>query len=395
MTFPNTELKTASRFACSAARRPGNRRWTTCSATDFQLMRCSRRQPPRRRPAVRARDLLRTIARRDRRAGVEAGVLHRRIAQVGHHLAATAARRAQGNRLQGRRPDGQSSGPTADGKPAQAESAARPEERHRVCRAAARAALHAHDLAYLFGAAVLLFLAKVDAGASVVAIGEKTPDNVRYFDVLLAIFPRAKFIHLVRDGRDCAISGWFHARRIRPDWDTWQFARLESYVDMFAREWAIDLAEGSAFAAAHPEACLTVRYEDSGGRSRADAARLLDFLGAASDVASLAGSRRRGLPASRGSGAAGRRQENRDSFFRNGIPGDWRRLRRRSCRIVPACRGTVAGALRLCLRVPTRDHKRRHPGVLKTFCPMSARIGGGLMMGRRNCRGRRAAEILP
>ena len=180
------------------------------------------------------------------------------------------------------------------------------------------------DLAYLFGAAVLLFLAKVDAGASVVAIGEKTPDNVRYFDVLLAIFPRAKFIHLVRDGRDCAISGWFHARRIRPDWDTWQFARLESYVDMFAREWAIDLSEGSAFAAAHPEACLTVRYEDLVADLAPTLRGVLDFLGAASDAASLAGCRDAAAFA-RLSGGRPAGQENRDSFFRNGIPGDWRR----------------------------------------------------------------------
>ena len=180
------------------------------------------------------------------------------------------------------------------------------------------------DLAYLIAAALLLFLAKAEPGAGVAAIGEKTPDNVRHFEVLLAIFPRARFIHLVRDGRDCAVSGWFHTQRIRPDRDTWEFASLGSYAEMFAREWAIDLAEASAFAAAHPGACLTVRYEDLVTDLAPTLRGVLDFLGVASDAAVLAGCRD-ATAFARLSGGRPAGQEDPASFFRNGRPGDWPR----------------------------------------------------------------------
>ena len=36
--------------------------------------------------------------------------------------------------------------------------------------------------------------------------GEKTPDYVRYLPQLHALFPSARFIHIIRDGRDVALS---------------------------------------------------------------------------------------------------------------------------------------------------------------------------------------------
>jgi LPS sulfotransferase NodH len=180
------------------------------------------------------------------------------------------------------------------------------------------------DLAYLVGTMLLLFLARADPGGERAAVGEKTPDNVRFFRVLQAIFPNAKFIHVVRDGRDCAISGWFHARRIRLDWDSWEYAPLDKYTAMFAREWAKDLAEGMAFAEAWPGVCLTVRYEDLAADPMPALRGILDFLGVASDAATLAACRD-AATFDRLSGGRPAGRENRDSFFRNGKPGDWRR----------------------------------------------------------------------
>lgn len=39
---------------------------------------------------------------------------------------------------------------------------------------------------------------------------EKTPQHVQHLDALHRLFPRAKFVHIIRDGRDCAAS--FHRR---------------------------------------------------------------------------------------------------------------------------------------------------------------------------------------
>lgn len=176
------------------------------------------------------------------------------------------------------------------------------------------------DLAYLVAAALYLGVAKADTGSTLAAIGEKTPDNVRYFDVLQAIFPQARFIHLVRDGRDCAVSCWFHNQRCggMPP------SSLPEFALMFAREWAKDLAEGCAFAAAQPGACQTIRYEDLVSDARPVLRGVLDFLGVETADATLEGCLAAGT-FERLSGGRVAGQEDRQSFFRNGLPGDWRR----------------------------------------------------------------------
>ncbi len=178
------------------------------------------------------------------------------------------------------------------------------------------------DLAYLTAAALLLGLAK-DERDGLAAIGEKTPDNIRHLEMLRTIFPRAKFIHLVRDGRDCAVSGWFHNQRSSPEWIRGNFPTLGSYVDLVAREWAKDLAAAGEFADRNPEACLTLRYEDLVAETEGQLERVLDFLGVGADAARLAGCRAAGEFA-RLSGGRAPGEEDRGSFFRKGRPGDWR-----------------------------------------------------------------------
>ena len=180
------------------------------------------------------------------------------------------------------------------------------------------------DLAYLTAAALLLGLSKDGRDAGFAAIGEKTPDNIRHLERLRSLFPRAKFIHLVRDGRDCAVSGWFHNQRSSPEWLGANFPSLACYVDFFAREWAKDLAQASAFADRHAEACVTLRYEDLVADTEAELARVLGFLGVAADAAALAACREAGA-FERLTGGRAPGDEDRGSFFRNGVPGDWRR----------------------------------------------------------------------
>lgn len=45
--------------------------------------------------------------------------------------------------------------------------------------------------------------------------GEKTPDFVRRLPLLSSLFPDAKFVHIIRDGRDTALSllGWAHEKK--------------------------------------------------------------------------------------------------------------------------------------------------------------------------------------
>ena len=179
------------------------------------------------------------------------------------------------------------------------------------------------DLAYLIGAALLLPFEAAAAGKDLRTIGEKTPDNVRHFDLLRTIFPEARFLHVVRDGRDCAVSAWFHNLRATPAWMRATHPSLSGYAAMFAREWAIDIAGARTFAAACAGACLTVRYEDLLDDTAAALRGVLDFLG----VDAGAGVVARCCEAARFellSDGRARGTEDSASFFRSGTSGTWR-----------------------------------------------------------------------
>ncbi|HTW70697.1 MAG TPA: sulfotransferase [Acetobacteraceae bacterium] len=179
------------------------------------------------------------------------------------------------------------------------------------------------DLAYMIGAALLLPFAADAADKMLRAVGEKTPDNVRHFDLLRTIFPEARFLHVVRDGRDCAVSAWFHNLRATPEWTRATYASLSNYAAVFAQEWATDIAQAHTFAAACPGACLTVRYESLVDDTAAVLRGVLDFLGldaGAGVVAQCCDAAR----FERLSDGRARGTEDSGSFFRSGTSGNWR-----------------------------------------------------------------------
>lgn len=176
---------------------------------------------------------------------------------------------------------------------------------------------------YVFASAVILLLAEQVKNREVRAVGEKTPDNIRHFFSLHLVFPEAKFIHIVRDGRDCATSGWFHNLRSTPDWTQKNYASFEAYTTQFAATWAAEVAAGSRFAASEPERCLTIRYEDLSAAPEATLAKAVAFLGVNAAAAVVERCLSEGS-FEKLSGGRQRGEENRSSFFRKGTIGDWR-----------------------------------------------------------------------
>ncbi|KAA3651808.1 MAG: sulfotransferase [Proteobacteria bacterium] len=167
-----------------------------------------------------------------------------------------------------------------------------------------------------FVALVQANLGTHDPGA-LVAIGEKTPDNLTRLPLLWKIFPQARFIHVIRDGRDAAASG--HARfhtQLDPSW-----SRLD-YVREYAKGWRERITLARAFAQGR-DGYLELRYEDMHTAPEAQAARLFRFLGAphdrdpvahclqAASFERLSGGRRRG-------------EVDADSHYRRGEVGSWR-----------------------------------------------------------------------
>ena len=50
---------------------------------------------------------------------------------------------------------------------------------------------------------------------SMLALGDKTPANSFHIPTLKRLFPRSRFLHILRDGRDVAISAFHHRQRIQ------------------------------------------------------------------------------------------------------------------------------------------------------------------------------------
>jgi Sulfotransferase family len=79
--------------------------------------------------------------------------------------------------------------------------------------------------------------------------GDKTPHYVNHVEQLLAIWPDARFVVLVRDGRDVALS--LKRMPFGPN-NAWAAAQW----------WARGIRAGAAAERAHPDRVKTVRYED-------------------------------------------------------------------------------------------------------------------------------------
>jgi hypothetical protein len=104
--------------------------------------------------------------------------------------------------------------------------------------------------------------------------GDKTPHYVHHVDQLLGIWPDARFVVLVRDGRDVALS--LKRMPFGPN-NAWAAAQW----------WARGIRAGAAAQRAHPERVRTVRYEDLAGDPAAHVPEICAFLGLAYDPAML------------------------------------------------------------------------------------------------------------
>jgi hypothetical protein len=96
--------------------------------------------------------------------------------------------------------------------------------------------------------------------------GDKTPHYVHHVEHLLELWPGSRFVVLVRDGRDVAIS--LRKMPFGPN-NAWAAAPW----------WARGIRAGEQAQRAHPEAVLTIRYEDLAGRPADVVPRICEFLG--------------------------------------------------------------------------------------------------------------------
>jgi len=156
-------------------------------------------------------------------------------------------------------------------------------------------------------------------------LGEKSPGHAKGIATLARLFPKAKFIHIVRDGRDGAVSGWFHNQRKSrlPDFNK-RFPTFRDYVEYFVRyHWLEYIKHSAAFGRSCPERYFELRYEDLKSEPTGLIRSMLEFLKVSSDTKAITQCEEAG---SFGKLAGGRKpgQEDAGSHFRKGITGDWK-----------------------------------------------------------------------
>jgi hypothetical protein len=102
---------------------------------------------------------------------------------------------------------------------------------------------------------------------------EKTPQHVQHLLALSQLFPAARFIHVIRDGRDCAVS--FHRRWLR---------RPELTIFRWKKVIGIGRTQGQQL---RTERYLEVRYEDLTTQPESSLRRVCSFLGVPFNEATL------------------------------------------------------------------------------------------------------------
>lgn len=155
---------------------------------------------------------------------------------------------------------------------------------------------------------------------AIVAVGDKTPEHANAMPFLRGMYPTCRFIHVIRDGRDAAVSGWAHLQRQNK---TGRFSNLAEYVDYFAqRHWLPYVTNARTCGAPLGGDYLEVRYEDLHEHPMRTTTALLTLLGVESDEQTV---QRCVDEASFSSLSGGRSvgEEDRGSHFRKGVVGDW------------------------------------------------------------------------
>jgi hypothetical protein len=114
-------------------------------------------------------------------------------------------------------------------------------------------------------------------------IAFKTPDDIKFLEFLVALFPDASYVHICRDGRDVALS--YVAKK-----GSW-FARFGEHggVDFFTmfRRWHDWESKTREILSAGRVSSLSLRYEDLVARPEAEIRRISGFLGIDYDPAML------------------------------------------------------------------------------------------------------------
>jgi hypothetical protein len=141
---------------------------------------------------------------------------------------------------------------------------------------------------------------------------EKTPVHLHFAPVIAQVFPDARFVEVVRDGRDAAVSTISASR----SWNPRIAGRTGTSVKDVARDWNITVAAGNRHARTMADRWCRVRFEELRANFAGTVSRVLSFCEIPYDDAMI----ERLAEAT----DITRHATGEGSFRRTGHVGDWR-----------------------------------------------------------------------
>jgi len=107
--------------------------------------------------------------------------------------------------------------------------------------------------------------------------GEKTPDFCRQIPALNSLFPRAKFVHIIRDGRDTALSAmsWATATKGPGKWSLWAEDPVGTCALWWRWQTGTGVRDGHALG---NDLYYQLRYEHLVGDPSTELSAIADFL---------------------------------------------------------------------------------------------------------------------
>ncbi|MDX2163392.1 MAG: sulfotransferase [bacterium] len=112
---------------------------------------------------------------------------------------------------------------------------------------------------------------------------EKTPNQIQWMTVMKEVFPEARFILIMRDGRDVSVS----ARAAAKGWGAESMSGYGSSIARTAQDWKYNMEVGLAAAEVLKDDVLIVRYEEIRHDPFTHYRKMFDFCGIPYDEALL------------------------------------------------------------------------------------------------------------
>lgn len=186
--------------------------------------------------------------------------------------------------------------------------------------------LDQNDLDHVVALLASRVMAKRGIGEAIRCVGDKTPRYSHHLPQLVRVFPGARIINVVRDGRDAVASLCNHAYRSgHPEARDPEHAKFVDWIRHFARTWVSNVTDARTFGQAHPGVVANLFYEDLQNRPQQALGQTFAFLGVRNDAEVI----QQCLEAAdfrRLSGGRAPGEESRESFFHKGVSGGWRDL---------------------------------------------------------------------